>query len=108
MKNPNLEGPKSPTPTVVYEPRIWKVRIWKSGTGVAGAGVTFKAPYGVAVNAAQVLARAAARRQITRFAFGPVPNSELKSWGKAERNALTRYEDAFDQLSATHQIDWDA
>jgi hypothetical protein len=108
MKNPNLDGPKSPTPAKVYEPRIWKARIWKTGTGVAGAGVVFKAPYGVAMNAASVLARASARGQIRRYQLGPVPASEMRGWGREERAALTRYEDAFELLAVRHQIDWDA
>jgi hypothetical protein len=107
-KNPNLDGPKSPTPPVVYEPRIWRARIWKTGAGRGGAGVVFKAPYGVYMNAVQVLARAAARGQISRIQYGPVPAAELKHWTKEDRAALERYEDVFAKLGAAHQIDWDA
>lgn len=105
--NPAM-APRTPTPAVVYEPRIWKARVWVRGGPFEGIPIIFKAPYGVAVNASQVLARAAARRQITRFLFGPVPASQLKRWGKAERDALQRYEDAFAAAATAWQIDWEA
>jgi hypothetical protein len=105
--NPDL-GDRSPTPAVVYEPRLWKARIWVPGGPFEGVGIRFKAPYGVYMNALQVLGRAAARRQITRFSVGPVSTSELRRWTKADRAALQRYEDAFEAVGREWQIDWAA
>jgi hypothetical protein len=106
--NPNLVGDRSPTPPIVYQPRLWRVRIWTKTTPFQGAGVVFKAPYGVAVNAADLLARACARYQISRYTFGPVPAYQLKRWTKADRDALQRYEDAFEAVGRAHGIDWGA
>jgi hypothetical protein len=39
--------PRSPTPPLVYEPRIWAGRIWIEGGPFPGIPFQFKAPYGV-------------------------------------------------------------
>lgn len=110
--NPALDGPRTPTPPIVYDNRLWKARIWTTTSGIGGIPIYFKAPYGVYVTASQVLARAAARHQISRFLLGPIPTSELKTWkgdyGKAKRAAMQRYEDAFATVGAEHLIDWEA
>jgi hypothetical protein len=91
------------TPAVEYEPRIWAGRIWVKGGSIAGIGFVFKAPYGVAMNASQLLTRASATRQIERYAFGPL---STKGFKKLDRSKLTRYEDAFERLSLQLGIDW--
>jgi hypothetical protein len=97
--------PRSPTPPVVYEPRIFSGRIWIAGGPFAGIPFTFKAPYGVYMNAIQVLGRAMARGQISRFQIGPTSKTKLRS---LDRTTLVRYEDAFASLSRAHSIDWSA
>jgi hypothetical protein len=103
--NPDLVGPRTPTPPVVYEPRIWSGRIWTKGCGIAGIGFTIKAPYGIAVNMAEVLTRACARGQIARFTFGPTSKAGFK---RLDRSTLKRYEDVLADLSARYSIDWAA
>lgn len=97
--------PRSPTPEVVYEPRIWSGRIWIEGGPFAGIPFAFKAPYGVYMNAIQILGRAMARRQITRFQIGPASKTKLR---RLDRSTLVRYEDAFASLARTYRIDWGA
>lgn len=104
--NPDL-GPVSPTPPTVYEPRFWKGRIWIKNGPFAGVGFIIRCPYGVAANAAALLQRAAARGQITRYTFGPLPAEQLKRLPKATRNdPLLRYEPVFDDLAESLHIDW--
>lgn len=98
-------GPRTPTPPVVYEPRLWGGRIWLKGQGIAGIGFTVKAPYGVAINMAEVLTRACARGQIVRFTYGPMSKSALK---RLDRSTLRRYEDVLADLSERYGIDWAA
>jgi hypothetical protein len=83
--------PVSPTPREVYEPRIFKVRIWTKGGPFEGTRVYFKAPYGVYMNAVQLLARAVATFQITRFTFGPATQRDFKT---LDRRALRRFDEA--------------
>lgn len=103
--NPDLIGPVSPTPPVVYEPRLWSGRIWLKGGSIAGIGFTVKAPYGQAVNLASILARACARLQIARYTYGPMSKSALK---RLDRATLRRPEDVLDALSAQYHIDFAA
>jgi hypothetical protein len=103
--NPDLVGPVSPTPPTVYEPRIWAGRIWLNDGGIAGVGFTVKAPYGKAMNLAEILTRACARWQIKRFSFGPMSKSAFK---RLDRSTLRRPEDVLDALSAQYHIDWAA
>jgi hypothetical protein len=103
--NPNLVGPVSPTPIAVYEPRIWKVRIWTKGGPFEGTGVFFKAPYGVYMNAVQLLARAVARNQISRFSFGPLTKRDFAT---LDRKALRRFDEAFAPIAERYQIDLSA
>jgi hypothetical protein len=105
---PTTGAPVTPTPPIVYEPRIWKARVWVKNGPFEGIPVRFKAPYGVAMNAIMVLTRAAARYQILRFQAGPVLPTELATWTKADRAALQRYEDAFAEVARAWRIDWDA
>lgn len=103
--NPNLVGPVSPTPPVVYEPRIWKARVWVKGGPFEGTGILFKAPYGQGMNASTVLARAASRYQITRFSFGPATE---RDFAKLNRGALKRFDEAFAEAGQKLGIDWTA
>jgi hypothetical protein len=106
-RNPGLVV--SPTPKVVYQPRFWKGRIWVKGGPFQGVGFLIRCPYGVAANAAEILQRAAARGQITRYTFGPMPADQLKHLSKEYRNAPgLRYEPVFDNLAANLHIDWAA
>ena len=116
--NPTLVGPVSPTPAIVYEARLFACRVWLPDAALAhlppaerrivklaGVGFSIKAPYGVAMNAASVLARACARWQITRFTFGPMSKRQLK---KLDRTRLERYEDAFERLGREWAVNWNA
>jgi hypothetical protein len=86
-----------------HQPRIWAGRIWVKGGSIAGVGFVFKAPYGVAMNASQLLTRACSTGQIQRFSFGPM---SARGFKKLDRDSLTRYEAAFETLSLHHGIDW--
>lgn len=97
--------PRSPTPPLVYEPRLWSGRLWVAGGPFEGIPFAFKAPYGVYMNALQVLGRATARRQILRFQMGPMSKTKLR---QLDRDTLVRYEDAFESLGRTYLIDWSA
>lgn len=101
VRNPEA----SPTPPAVYEPRIWSGRIWVPGGPFEGIAFAFKAPYGVYMNALQILGRAMARRQILRFQMGPTSKTKLRS---LDRSALLRYEPVFDELAQRLGIDWSA
>ena len=103
--NPDLIGPVSPTPPLVYEPRLWAGRIWTKESGIAGIGFVVKCPYGQAVNLASILARACARFQITRYQYGPISKSALR---RLDRASLRRPEDVLDALSAQCHINWAA
>lgn len=107
---PALNAPRlperSPTPPKVYEPRLWKGRVWVKGGPIAGYGFRFKAPYGVYMNALELLGRAMARGQILRFQMGPITPAELRD--RAMVAALTRYEPAFELLGLQLGIDWSA
>lgn len=98
-------APRTPTPELVYEPRIWSGRLWLVDGPFEGIPFAFKAPYGVYMNALQILGRAMARRQITRFQMGPMSKTKLRSLDRAR---LARYEDVFADLGRTHTIDWSA
>lgn len=97
--------PRSPTPQLVYEPRIFSGRIWVAGGPFAGIPFDFKAPYGVYMNALQILGRAMARRQILRFQIGPTSKTKLRT---IDRTRLVRYEEAFEALARAHGLDWSA
>ena len=96
---------RSPTPAPVYEPRLWAGRIWVPGGPFEGIPFAFKAPYGVYMNALQVLGRAMARGQITRQQMGPMSKTRLR---QLDRSSLRRYEEVFADLSRAHGIDWGA
>ena len=96
---------RSPTPRKTYEPRWWKVRIWTKGGPFEGTPIQFNAPYGVYMNAIQILGRAIARGQIQRFTFGPLTARDFKSLDRANRQ---RYEQAFAQVGQALGIDWAA
>jgi len=99
----------SPTPREVYEPRFWKGRIWVQGGPFQGVGFITRCPYGVAMNLSEILTRACARRQITRYTFGPMPVAELKRLPKTTKNAPElRYEPMLSKLASEWQIDWSA
>lgn len=101
----------SPTPPLTYEPRLWQVRIYTPEDNFHGVPVMFKAPYGVYMNALQVLGRAMARGQITRIAYGPIPKTktrELDREDKRWRDKLERYEVAFERVGLQLGIDWGA
>jgi primosomal protein N'' len=66
-----------------------------------------KAPYGQAMNAVTVLARAAARWQIRRGSFEPASAAQIRRF-RAAGGQFERYQQAFDRLAAAHQIDWAA
>lgn len=100
---------RSPTPATVYEPRFWKGRIWIAGGPFQGIGFVVRCPYGAAMNLSEVLTRASARRQILRYAFGPVPARALSAMSRAERdNPALRYEPVLEDLSRRYGIDWSA
>lgn len=103
--NPNLVGDRSPTPPIVYEPRIWKARIWVENGPFEGISLIFKAPYGQGMNAATVLARAIARYQILRLAFGP---ARARDFAKLNRKNLLRFDEAFEAVARAWAIDWAA
>lgn len=100
-----LTGPVSPTPLEVYEPRIWKARIWVAGGPFEGVPVFFKAPYGVYMNAVQLLARAVARSQIARFTFGPATKRDFRT---LDRKALRRFDEAFVPIAEQYSINLSA
>ena len=108
IENPNLAGPRSPTPRLVYERRFYKVRIWVPDGPFEGIGLTFRAPYGVAVNASELLARAVARGQILRFTFGAITPKQLTAMTREQKDNTPRYEDAFDDFARAWGIDWGA
>jgi hypothetical protein len=113
------EGPRSPTPKLVYEINLWQVRIFTTDNNRVGVPVMFKAPYSIYMNALGVLGRAMARGQITRITFGPIPRANIRAWDRADKAAglksatgwrshLERYEDAFERISGELDIDWAA
>lgn len=104
MDNEYME-PVSPTAPIVYEPRLWSARIWIKGGPFEGIAIDFKAPYGQAMNAATVLARAASRRQILRYAFGPTSARQMR---RVDRKALQRFAPAFEAIAERYSIDWAA
>ena len=95
----------SPTPKQTYEPRIWAGRVWTANGPRGGTPFAFKAPYGVYMNATQLLARSLATRQVLRFTIGPMTIRRLR---KLDRRTLVRYEVAFAELSADLGVDWGA
>lgn len=98
-------NPISPTPRIVYEPRIWCARVWVHHGPFEGIPVVFKSPYGQAMNAATVLSRACSRNQIMRFAFGPASRRQL---ARIDRKTLQRFEGAFEKVAQHWAIDWAA
>ena len=101
----------SPTPPVVYEPRLWRVRIFTVESPAVGTAAIFKAPYGVYMNALQVLGRAMARGQIARIEYGPLSKRQIRLLTREDpawRSKLERYETVFDRLSLELGIDWGA
>jgi hypothetical protein len=101
----------SPTPLTVYEPRLFRVRLWTPENPFRGVVFHFKAPYGVYMNALQVLGRAMARGQITRLEFGPLSPRQIKALDENEpgwRKRLTRYEQVFEQIGHDYHLDWSA
>ena len=92
-------------PTIQHEPRIWAGRIYTKGGPIAGYGFVFKAPYGVYMNAAIVLTRAAATGQIIRYQIGPLTTKGFRS---LDRKNLERYDEVFDRLGRQLNIDWSA
>ncbi len=100
-----LMDPISPTPRIVYEPRIWAARVWVHHGPFEGIPVVFKAPYGQGMNAATVLARACSRHQILRFSFGPASARQLH---RLDRSKLQRFDAAFEAVARTWAIDWAA
>ena len=119
--NPVLDGPVSPTPAAtVYPPRLFAIRVWltdetlalaglepkeRKAVRLAGVGLTFKAPYGLAVNAADILARACARRQILRYTYGAASKRQLRN---INRELLQRPVEALSELGRKWQIDFEA
>lgn len=98
-------NPVTPTPQIVYEPRIWAARVWVQHGPFEGIPVIFKAPYGQGMNAATVLARACSRHQILRFSFGPASARQLR---RVDRKNLQRFEAAFEAVAKLWAIDWAA
>lgn len=101
----------SPTPPLVYEPRLWRVRIFTPENPAVGTSAMFKAPYGVYMNALQVLGRAMARGQITRIEYGPISKRQIKLLTRENprwRDGLERYEVVFERLGTELGIDWGA
>lgn len=108
---PSTGEPVSPTPPTVYEPRLFRVRLWTPANPFRGVVFYFKAPYGVYMNALQLIGRAAARGQVTRFEFGPLSTYQIAALDENEpgwRKQLTRFEQVFEQIGRDHQIDWSA
>lgn len=98
----------SPTPRSVYEPRIFTVRIWVPGGPFEGVGFLFKAPYGTSIMASEILARAVARQQITRFTFGAASRSMLRRRRAVTSEQFRRFEPAFSAVGQQLGIEWAA
>ena len=92
-------------PAIAKEPRIWAGRIYTKDGPFEGYGFTFKAPYGVYMNATVLLARASATRQILRFQLGPLSN---KGFRTLDRSKLRRFDEVLDDLGKQLGIDWSA
>jgi hypothetical protein len=97
--------PISPTPQIVYEPRIWCARVWVQHGPFEGIPVVFKAPYGQGMVAATILARACSRHQILRFSFGPASARQMR---RLDRKTLQRFEAAFTKVAKEWSLDWAA
>jgi hypothetical protein len=80
--------------------RIWRVRIWREHSSIAGTGFVCKVPAGYITYVASDLARATAQGTIKRFQLSPVPARVLKGWTKADREALQRFQTAFEEAVA--------
>jgi hypothetical protein len=80
------------------EPRIWRVRIWRERSPFAGTGFVCKVPTGAVEEVASTLARATATGAIKRFQLSPVPARVMKGWTKTDREALQRFDPAFEEV----------
>lgn len=96
-----LEGPRK-TPKEVYDSRWFRIHLTGKNLGRGGVTVIFHGPYGIGMTAAQVLARAVARRQITTYRFGYCTKEEIAE----NRHLENRFDEVIEQLAETYGFDW--
>lgn len=104
-----LSGPVSPTPREVYAPCFFKGRIWLAGGAFEGVGFIFRAPYSGSFFAAEALLRATHRKQITRFALGPMTKRQLNALPRQTKDSPElRPAVVFERLGRELGVDWAA
>lgn len=104
-----LTGPASPTPREVYAPCFFKGRIWITNGPFEGVGFIFRAPYSGSFFAVETLLRATHRKQITRFALGPVTKRQLNALPRVTKDSPElRPAAVFERLGHELGIDWTA
>jgi len=89
----------------INQPRIFSVRVWTPGGPFEGTGFVFKAVYGTSIMAAEVLSRAVATGQLSRFTFGATSKTAFR---KLDRSKLARFDEAFAAVGSQLGIEWAA